>query len=449
MIQKQGGMKEVWQISYPLIISMASYTIMQFFNRVFLAWYSSDALAACVPAGALSFSFICFFMGVCMYTNVFVAQFYGSRRFANLTVSLWQGVWIAIASGFVIATLVPLGYYIINMSHHSGAVKVLERKYFLITTLFGGVVPATYALSSFFTGQGKTKITMRVNALGNAVNIILSYLLIFGVGIFPELGISGAAISFVAGHLVMIIAFLLIIFSRHNRKIFRTDRLLSFHPRLLLRILKYGAPNGVGFFIDISSFTVFIFLAGSLGKVALAANNIIFALISVAFMPILGMGMGVLTLTGQYIGRKNYSSAVRAVFNGFKLAGGYVFILSALFIFLPGIFIKIFGAGGSADLPVILALTYKLIKILPLFILCDMTQVIFADAIKGAGDTRFQMITALVCAWGLFVPGTFIIIKTTGKIEHIFLWACFYLFCMGLTFLLRFKSNKWQKIRLY
>jgi MATE family multidrug resistance protein len=213
-----------------------------------------------------------------------------------------------------------------------------------------------------------------------------------------------------------------------------------------MRILKYGTPNGVGFFIDISSFTFFVFIAGNLGTTALAANNIIFSIQLISFMPIIGMGMGILTLVGQYVGAKRHDLAIQAVFNGFKLVGSYVLILSVLFLTVPQVFVGIFGTGKSGGLPEILNLTYKLMKILPLFIIADMVQITFADAIKGAGDTKFQMITAVVCAWGLFVPGVYIISKTTGRIEHILLWACFYLTCMGVTFFLRFKSNKWQKI---
>ena len=446
MTQQYPTVKVVWRISYPLIISMMSYTIMQFSNRVFLAWYSSDALAACVPAGLISFTFICFFMGVCIYTNVFVAQFYGSKKYAKLTVALWQGVWVGVISLLVIAAFVPLGLYFINSSNHTDAVKILERKYFTIVTLFGGFAPISYALASFFTGQGKTKITMLVNALGNLFNILINYLFIFGVGFFPELGITGAAIGFVSGHAVIITTFLLIIFSKKNKKVFRTARLLTFYPKLFFRILKYGVPSGVGFFIDISSFTVFVFLAGNMGKISLASINIILSIQLIAFMPVLGLGMGILTLVGQYVGRKRHDLAIKAFYNGLKLSGCYVAVLSFLFLVFPSIFVKIFGIGNSPDLPAILELTYKLMKILPIFIVVDSFQIMFANAIKGAGDTKFQMLTALACAWGLFVPGVYILSKNTDKIEYIFLWACLYLTCMAVTFIIRFKSNRWQKI---
>jgi len=67
----EGGAGELLKVAYPLILSTASSTVMQFINRVFLAHYSPDALAACVPGGILSFAFLCFFLGTASYTNAF------------------------------------------------------------------------------------------------------------------------------------------------------------------------------------------------------------------------------------------------------------------------------------------------------------------------------------------------------------------------------------------
>ena len=75
-----GGYREVLTIAYPLIMSTASMTIMHFVDRVFLARYAQEAIAAAVPAGVASFTVICLFMGSSGYTNAIVAQHYGARE---------------------------------------------------------------------------------------------------------------------------------------------------------------------------------------------------------------------------------------------------------------------------------------------------------------------------------------------------------------------------------
>ncbi|HOX24070.1 MAG TPA: MATE family efflux transporter, partial [Elusimicrobiales bacterium] len=91
----KGSVQELLQLAYPLILSTASATIMQFVNRVFLSRYSADAIAACVPAGILSFCMACFFIGTAIYTNAFVAQYHGRKLPSRVTLSLWQGVWMS------------------------------------------------------------------------------------------------------------------------------------------------------------------------------------------------------------------------------------------------------------------------------------------------------------------------------------------------------------------
>jgi MATE family multidrug resistance protein len=89
------GYRQVLAISLPLVASMGSFTLMQFTDRVFLANYSVDAIAAALPAGIASFTCIAFFMGVANYTNAFVAQYTGARAFSRVGASLWQGIYFS------------------------------------------------------------------------------------------------------------------------------------------------------------------------------------------------------------------------------------------------------------------------------------------------------------------------------------------------------------------
>ena len=79
---EQASLGELWHLSYPLIITMAAQVIMQFADRMFLAWYSHEALAACVPAGALAMTFSSLFMGLASYTSVFISQFYAKKKYS-------------------------------------------------------------------------------------------------------------------------------------------------------------------------------------------------------------------------------------------------------------------------------------------------------------------------------------------------------------------------------
>ena len=443
----EGGVGELLQVAYPLILSTASHTIMQFINRVFLAHYSPDALAACVPAGMLSFTFLCFFMGTATYTNAFVSQYYGRGKTASVSVAVWQGVWLALASGFLLLLLNPLGLYIIDHSGHAASVRAFERSYFIILNSFAGFPILNTALAAFFIGRGKTKVTMMVTVAGNALCVLLCWLLIFGTGPFPEMGIKGAGIAAAAGQILMTGIYLALIFSAYNRRRYRTFRLVGVHGPMFARLVKYGAPNGVGFFLDVASFGAFIFIIGGIDKVSLAASNIIASINMLAFMPVIGLGLAALTLVGKYIGMKKPDVSMRVTYNAAKLVGVYALALGFSFAAAPGLYVNIFGSGNSAEYAEILARSLPLMKVLAVFIFFDAVAIIFSDALRGAGDTRFQMIGASAAAWLLFVPGVwFIVHRAGGDLIHAWIWGGFYVFLLAVFFTLRFRCGLWRKI---
>lgn len=441
-----GGMRELVDTAYPLILSTASSTVMQFVNRVFLAHYGPDELAACVPAGLLSFVFACFFVGTASYTNAFVSQYHGRGKFASVSVAVWQGVWLAITAGLLLLLLTPLGYWIISVSGHPPAVIELEKKYFLILNSTGIIFLCNVALSSFFTGRGLTKVPMAVNMAGNAFCVLLSWTLIFGKGPLPELGIAGAAWAMAGGQLLMLSLYLRLTLSPYNRARYRTSRLVTFHRSLFLRLIKYGAPNGVGFFLDIAAFAAFIFIVGAMDKVSLAASNIIASLNQLAFMPMIGLGMAALTLVGRYIGMRKPDLSVRVTANAARLAALYGAALGALFLAVPGFFVNIFGSGQEAAYSAILAESRPVMRVLAVFIFFDAIGIVYADALRGAGDTRFQMLGASAAAWILFVPGIWYITHGGGELIHAWAWAAFYIFLLALFFRLRWRSGLWRRI---
>ena len=443
----EGGARELLAVAYPLILSTASNTVMQFINRVFLAHYSPDALAACVPAGLLAFVFGCFFIGTASYTNAFVSQYHGRGKTASVSVAVWQGVWLSLTSGIILLALTPLGFFIINNSGHAASVIVLEKQYFLILNSGGVIAITNTALSAFFTGRGRTKVPMAVNIAGNALCILLSWLLIFGAGPLPALGMRGAGFAAVAGQLLMFALYLKLILSPYNRRRYRTARLRGLHKGMFLRLLKFGAPNGVGFFLDVASFGAFIFIMGGIDKVSLAASNIIASINMIAFMPVIGLGLAALTLVGKYIGMKKPDVSMRVTNNAAKIAGLYALGLGLLFVTVPGLFINIFGSGNSAEYAEILDKSRPLMKVLAVFIFFDAVAIIFSDALRGAGDTRFQMIGASAAAWLLFVPGVWYIVhRGGGEIIHAWAWGGFYVFLLSVFFTLRFRSGLWRKI---
>ncbi len=444
---KPGSVGLLLRIAVPLIITTSSASIMQFTDRMFLSWYSADALAACLPAGLISFSMVSFFMGTCGYTSVFVANYYGQRRYARLSVALWQGVLVGAFFGLVIAALVPLGLFFIDLSSHAPEVKELEKQYFTILTLFGGFTIVNNALAGFFSGQGKTGITMLVNLAGNVLNIGLSYAMIFGKWGFPQMGIKGAAWSTVISGASVTLIFFAIIFNPKINNKFKLGRLFGFNKQAAWRLIKYGMPNGFGFFMDIFSFSVFAFFVGNIDKISLAASNIVMTLQSIVFMPLMGLAIATQILMGQYVGRKQPDLGVKTTLTALKTGAFYVICITAGFYFFPHFFTGFFeGNVLTDDMILIQKQTVPLLHLLCLFTWGDLTYLCFGDAIRGAGDTKFHMKAMIFCAI-MLVLGSWFIVGVMGMgIVAAWSWITSYAWLTGIIMGWRFFSGRWRNI---
>ena len=447
LIYNMKHFREILRVSLPLVVSTASYTVLTFTDRMFLSWYSPEAIAASVPAMILSYAGICFFMGTGQYTNVLIAQFFGASLDKDVARSLWQGIYFSIISSLILLLFIPLGKYIIDISGHGIEVITLEKAYFEILLTGGGLVVLNGVLSSYYSGRGKTKIIMYISFVGAAINIFLNYILIFGRFGFPELGIEGAGIATVTSNFAIAIIYLAFIFLGKDRRFIPITKLVSFNWRIFYKLLRFGAPNGFQQLIDITSFTVFIFLIGLHGDHILAATNIVLSINMLAFMPMLGFGQAAAILVGQYIGKNEKESVLSITSDTLKVAFIYGIGIGLLFLFFPEFFIQFFKSADTVSFQKISDAAIPLFMILPAFLLSDTVAIIYGSVLGGTGDTKFKMWFSVLLSSFLFVPGEVLILKTFGFSAIIgWLWITFYLTLMAFVFWMRFKTGNWRKI---
>ena len=189
---KPGGYHEVLVVAIPLILSTASWSVQHFVDRMFLAWYAPEAIAAAMPAGMLYFSMVSIFMGTGGYVSTFVAQYYGAKQHQRIGPAIWQGVYISVIGGIVLICVIPSAEFLFNLIGHEEKIIKYEIDYFKIICWGAGPYLASYAISGFYSGRGRTWPVMWVNTFTTAVNLILDYMLIFGKWGMPAMGIKGA-----------------------------------------------------------------------------------------------------------------------------------------------------------------------------------------------------------------------------------------------------------------
>ena len=445
-----GGYREVLVIAIPLILSTATWSIQHFVDRMFLTWYSPEAIAAAMPAGMLNFSMTSIFMGTAGYLSTFVAQYYGAKRYHRIGPVLWQGVYVSLLGGLVIVCAIPFAEPVFSLVGHSPLVQQNEVAYFQILCLGGGAYSASYALSGFFSGRGKTWPVLWVNAATTVVNLVLDYALIFGHWGFPELGIRGAGIATVVAGAFSLVLFFALLCSGSNNDTFHTLKGWRLERDLFVRLLRYGFPSGVQFFLEMAGFTAFVLLVGRLGIASLAATNIAFNINTLAFMPMIGCGIAVSVLVGQYLGGDKPDRARSVVYSGFHLTLAYMLSIAAAYVLVPDVFVAPFALradpGGFSE---IYGYSIVLLRFVAVYSVFDTMNIVFCSAIKGAGDTRYVMLITVILSVFVFVlPVYLAVVVFELGLMVAWVFATAYITLLGLIFYLRFLGGKWKTMRV-
>jgi len=437
-------------MAVPLILSTGSWSIQHFVDRMFLTWHSPAAMAASLPAGMLAFTIISFFLGTATYTNTFVAQYFGSGRHDRVGASVWQAVRFAVLAGALLPFLALVSRPFFDLIGHEAPVRVLESRYFAILIMGSGFTIYSGALSSFYTGLGKNWPVMWVNIAITAVNLTLDYGLIFGHWGLPAWGIAGAAWATNIANGFGAVVFTFLVFSRGNERDFAARRARGFDRDLFRRLMRFGTPSGAQFMLDVLAFTLFVFVIGRIGTVELAATNVAFQINTLAFMPMIGFGIATSTLVGQWLGRGNPRMAARAAWSAFHLTFAYMASIALFYVLAPSIFIDPFAAKADPEaFEEVRALATTILYFVAIYSVFDTMNIIFASALKGAGDTRFVMMVSVGLAWALMVIPTWAVCGIgNGGIFAAWTFLSLYVIVVGFGFLARFLHGKWRTMRV-
>lgn len=234
-----GSLRELISIQYPLLLSLISGSLMGFCDRIFLARYSLEAFEAVSYAIYICMIFQLGCMRIVSASQVLISRSIGSGQEERAGLYTWQVVWFSIASLLVTYPLSKaVSYYFFNV----GQVGELGQIYFGWMMACNFLFPLGTALSSFFTGIGKTRTITYVTIFAHTINITLNYPLIFGIkGLIPSLGIAGAAIA--TGISQGVYCALLIYFLMQERYLSLGGRRFRLKLGALREVLALGTPT--------------------------------------------------------------------------------------------------------------------------------------------------------------------------------------------------------------
>ena len=202
MWEGAGGGREVALLAYPLILAHLSFTIQTFVDRLFLTWYSPEAVAGAVTGLFAVWSIIALFTGTGEYLTTFVAQYLGAGRPERIGPAMWQGIYFSIGAGLFVAALSPLVGPAFDLAGHDPA-RAGVRGRVRAGPDAGGLPGGPHGDPvRLLRRAGETQAILWVNVIATLVNVVCDWLLIFGNAGFPEMGVTGAALGTILSQVV-------------------------------------------------------------------------------------------------------------------------------------------------------------------------------------------------------------------------------------------------------
>jgi len=167
-------------------------------------------------------------------------------------------------------------------------------------------------------------------------------------------------------------------------------------------------------------------------------------------MPMIGCGIAISVLVGQHLGRSRPDLAQKSVYSGFHITFAYMASIAAAYVFIPRVFVLPFAVradtGGFSE---IYRLTVILLRFIAVYSIFDTMNIIFASAIKGAGDTRFVMfMIVIISSLVLVIPSYIAIVILNHGLMVAWVLVSAYIIILGFVFLFRFLGGKWKTMRV-
>jgi putative MATE family efflux protein len=427
-------------LAIPMMLEMAMEAIFAVVDIAFVSRLGTNAIAAVGLTEALITVLYALAIGLGMGVTAMVSRRIGAKDPVAAAYVMGQAIWVGVAISMVIGTIGVM--YAADLLRMMGADEgvVAEGSGFTAMLLGGNAsILFLFLLNAGFRGAGDAPVALRALTLANGLNILLDPCLIFGLGPFPELGVTGAAVATTIGRSIGVAYLFWYLFAGRGRLSFRM-RNLAISPELIVRMIRISA-GGIGqFLIATSSWIAVIRIVALYGSAPIAAYTIAIRLMEFIFLPAWGLGNAAATLVGQNLGAAEPGRAEQSAWVASRYNTLFMGIAGAmLFAFAPRI------VGLFTVDPEILPYGIHCLRILGFGFPMYAVGMIIVQALNGAGDTRTPTILNFIVFWLTQIPLAYWLATSVGWGPNgVFAAIVFSESALTILAVLVFRRGKWR-----
>ncbi len=416
---------------------------MGFCSRLFLSYYSLDAMQGCTCALYLCTLFQHPCMRLAASAQVFVGLFQGSNTVDRMGEYIWQMIWFSLFS--MVITL-PLGLFVAPGFFEGSAIKESGLSYFNVLLFANFLFPLGTALSCFYVGQGKTKVIFWSTLVSHIVNILLDLILIFGIHhLIPPLGATGAALS-MAFSQALFCAILFIFFLRKKERLAYGTGNYLFKWDSFWKCTRMGLPRALARVFALTAWAAIVHIMTAKGGDYLMVLSIGGTLILLFSFINDGILQAMITIASNLIGSKNYASIWKMVRSSFLFLGTMTLLFAIPYLFFPEFMISFFSLG-PIDIPTLQLLKRSFLW-LWIFSFCYGYCAIGLSLITASQDMVFYSRIIIFVWLTSYLPAYYAMNLWNWPPDLIWVIMAFDSLIFGTVYLWRSSKEKWKEVPL-
>lgn len=437
--------KKILILAVPVIIENILQVLLGTTDTLFASRLHPNAIAAIGVTNLINNIYIAFFTAIGVGATAIISRNIGLKNKEKAIETVKQSIILTVGISLIIGSISFIFAKPI-LKVLGAAVDVLKYAlpYFIVVAVPCIFLSLSLILSSSLRGAGDTKTPMIASAIANIINIILNYILIFGIFEFEGLGMIGAGLATTISRMVAVI---ILLFTLCKGKTILKLRLLdkwNIDKSLMLSISKIGIPAGVERVIMRFGQLTYGSLIISLGTSSYVAHNIAGTIESYSYLPAMGFGVAATTLIGSSLGADKPKEAKRYGLLCNLLSTVVMVIMGSVFFIAAPILANIFTDDFEVK-----KLVVTVLRIIALFQPFLSITMVISSALQGAGDTKVPMYSTLIGIWGIRVIfGYIFAIKFNLGLVGIWFAYSLDIVVRGIILLVRFLKGKWSNIKV-
>ncbi|GGB75377.1 MATE family efflux transporter [Flavobacterium suaedae] len=411
-------------LAWPVILGMLGHTITGIIDNIMVGKLGTAELAAASLGNSMVFIAISAGIGFSTAITPIIAQYDAEKNTEKVRSVFHHGVFLCTILGLLLFGVVVLAKPLMHLMDQPDEVVVLAAPYvdWVAFSLLPMIIFQGY--KQFADGLSFTKYAMYAVVISNVVNILINYLLIYGIWFFPEMGIIGAALGTVISRIVMLVYIHYMMAGKEKFKPYFTKFSFSnIKKSMLRRITALGVPSSMQMLFEVALFTAAVWLSGSIGKSSQAANQIALSLASMTFMFAVGLSVTAMIRVGNQKGHKDYRKLLLVARSIFLLSVLLEIVFAALFVifhnYLPKLFLDMNDASLIVENTEVITIAAELLLVAAVFQISDGIQVVVLGALRGLQDMKLPTVFTFIAYWVIGFPVSFYLglytpLKATG-----------------------------------